>query len=260
MLKTVLKKLFYLIPAQSQLLLRASQRYVDNYFGDNNSDPSQNGEELYLQSELRKYSGREGIIFDVGANIGEWSSYCLGVEPTLKMHLFEPSKITFNKLNIKKWPPNIHLNNFGLGERNEKLGLNIAGDGSGMNSLHIRQGVKGFKIKSTENVDICTLDGYCDEKSILHIHLLKVDVEGHELAVFKGAQKMLREKRISCIQFEYGGCNLDARIYLLDIWNYLSPLGYEFYKLYQQGPRKISKYDQSMENFKYSNWLAVLPN
>jgi len=255
----LLKKVFALIPEESNLLLRISQRYLDRYYSDNNSDPSTNGEETFLRDELCKYEGL-GVVFDVGANIGEWSKYCLSVRSSLNIHLFEPSKVTFGILKSCPWPKGIILNNFGLGERREQLILNIAGDGSGMNSIHRRHGVQGVVMESTECIEIYTIDEYCKDKNIAYINLLKVDVEGHELAVFKGARQMLKEGRIKCIQFEYGGCNLDSRVYLLDIWNYLASFGYVFYKLYPARPKKIEKYDQSMETFKYSNWLAVGPS
>lgn len=255
MFKTLAKKVFGIIPAESSLLLRAAQRYVDRYHGDNNSDPSENGEEFFLRSKLGEYKG--GVVFDVGANIGEWSKYCLRIEPSLNIHMFEPSKITFDKLKKRQWPSSVHLNNCGLGERIERLSLNIAGDGSGMNSIHMRHGVKGVSMQTIESIDVCTLDDYCHNKAIDHIDLLKVDVEGHELAVFRGAARMMNEKRIYCIQFEYGGCNLDARVYFLDLFNYLTAYDFDFYKLYPDGPRKLNKYDQSIETFKYSNWIAV---
>ena len=256
MLKLLANKIFNAIPAESSLLLRFALRYVDRYNGDNNSDPSTNGEEYFLRSELRKYSPR-GVVFDVGANVGEWTKYCLSVVPNLNMHTFEPSKITFKKLKSNTWPTCVYLNNCGLGERKEQLNLNIAGDGSGMNSIHKRHGVKGVVMETTEVIDIRTLDSYCEEKRIDRINLLKVDVEGHELAVFKGAQKMLSEKRIDCIQFEYGGCNLDARVYLLDIWEHLARFGFDFYKIYPTELKLIKDYDQSKETFRYSNYLAV---
>lgn len=250
-------KLFNLIPAESFLLLRAAQRYVDRFNGDNNSDSSSNGEHRFLRNELRKY-GESGVVFDVGANVGEWTKYCLNVAPNLNMHLFEPSKFTFKKLQSNIWSISVHLNNFGLGERKGQLNLNIAGDASGMNSIHRRQGVKGVEIETVEIIDIQTLDAYCDENSIAHINLLKVDVEGHELEVFKGAKKMLSEKRISCIQFEYGGCNLDARVYLLDIWDYLTAFGYKIGKIYPDKIKYLSNYDQTFETFRYSNYIALL--
>lgn len=257
MLNFFAKKLFRLIPSESSLILRASQRYVDRYFGDNNADPSKNGEEHFLRLELQKFAKHKGIVFDVGSNIGEWSKYCLSVTTNLDIHLFEPSKITYDMLQKSNWPDSVSLNNFGLGERKENINLNIAGNGSGMNSIHMRQGVKGVAMETVEAIEINTLDAYCADKDIKFINLLKVDVEGHELAVFKGSYQMLSEKRIECIQFEYGGCNLDAHVYLLDIWNYLIPFGFKFYKIYPSGPRVIESYDQSMETFKYSNYLAI---
>jgi len=125
-------------------------------------------------------------------------------------------------------------------------------------SLYKRHGVKGVVMESVETINIQTLDTYCDENNITFINLLKVDVEGHELAVFKGAQKMLSEHRIGCIQFEYGGCNLDARVYLLDIWNYLTAFEYEIAKIYPNNLKYLSNYDQTFETFRYSNYVALL--
>jgi hypothetical protein len=68
---------------------------------------------------------------------------------------------------------------------------------------------------------------------------------------------MLKNGSIRVIQFEYGGCNLDARVYLGDIWDFLEPHGFRFSKLYPEGPRQIEKYQQSLETFKYSNWIAI---
>lgn len=258
MLKTLGRHIFDMIPADSSLLLRFSQRYIDRYFSDNNSDPSTNGEEQLLRSILPEICKRgKGVVFDVGANVGDWSKYCLGLTPSLNIHLFEPSKATFEKLQRNYWPPNAVLNNFGLGERIEQINLNIAADGSGMNSVYMRHGLKDVTMDSVERIETRTLDDYCKEHRITNIDLLKIDVEGHELAILKGAARMLKEKRIQNIQFEYGGCNLDARVYLLDIWNFLTYLDFQIWKLYPSGPRRVKQYDQSMETFKYSNWLAI---
>lgn len=257
MFKSLAIKVFNGIPAQSQLILRAAQRYVDRFNGDNDSDPATNGEEQFLRIKLSKLN--EGVVFDVGANVGEWTKYCLSVEPSLRMHLFEPSKPTFKKLASNSWPSNINLNCCGLGERSELLNLNIVDDASGLNSIYKRRGVKGVEMQSVEAIQIQTLDAYCEMNNIAYINLLKVDVEGHELAVFKGAQKMLSSRKVNVIQFEYGGCNLDSRVYLLDIWEYLVSFGYKFYKIYPDGPRLVKRYTQSQETFRYSNWLAVIP-
>lgn len=258
MLKSLSKTIFRLIPAKSPMLLRAAQRYVDRFNGDNDSNSSTNGEEWLLNKELPKLRGG-GVVFDVGANIGNWSRYCLGVAPDLRMHLFEPSAFTFKKLQSSEWPTGVKLNNLGLGERQEQLLLNIAGDGAGMNSIHQRHGVKGVEMAagvSTEAIQIQTLDAYCEENGIIHIDFLKVDVEGHEMAVFKGASNMLSNQKIDLIQFEYGGCNLDARVYLLDIWNLLQSYGYVIGKIYPNRIEMLGKYQQCQETFRYANFIA----
>lgn len=174
------------------------------------------------------------------------------------MHLFEPSAFTFKKLQSSEWPTAVKLNNLGLGERKEQLRLNIAGDGVGVNSIHVSYGVKGIEMKATETIQIQTLDAYCEENGIVHINFLKIDVEGHEMAVFKGASNMLSKQGIDLIQFEYGGCNLDARVYLLDIWNLLQSYDYVIGKIYPNSILMIDKYQKNLETFRYANFIAKI--
>ncbi len=250
------KKVFDLIPSDNRMFQVICQRYIDRYNGNNNSDPSSNGEELLLRSELSKLKG--DVVFDVGANVGDWAKYALEIERSIQLHCFEPSFATFQKLSANNWPTNVCLNNFGLGETVDQLELNIVEPASGLNSIYCRQGVEAAKAISKETISISTIDSYCESKHIEHINFIKVDVEGHELAVFKGMSRMLRERRVNMIQFEYGGCNLDARVYLADIWEYLASFGFKFYKIFPSGPRAVSRYSQSLETFRYSNWFAVL--
>lgn len=257
MFRRLAKTLFKLIPAESELLYTAAIRYVNRYRSDNNSDSVTNGEERLLRKVLPAL-GKRGVIFDVGAHVGNWSKYCLSVESNLELHLFEPSKNTFEKLSENSWPASAHLNNYGLGDKNELLELNIVDSASGMNSLHKRHGVINAAVRAVEQIKITTLDEYCEKNGIHKIDFLKVDVEGHELAVFRGAKRMLERSAIDLIQFEYGGCNLDARVYLLDIWKYLASNGYHIAKIFPDSIRYLSEYEQSLETFQYSNYIASL--
>jgi hypothetical protein len=66
-----------------------------------------------------------------------------------------------------------------------------------------------------------TVDRYCTENEVAGIDLLKLDVEGHELDVLDGAAGMLSERRIRLIAFEFGGTNIDSRIFFREIYNRL---------------------------------------
>ena len=123
--------------------------------------------------------------------------------------------------------------------------------------MYIRRGVEGLGTVSKETINITTIDNYCGENGISEIDLLKVDVEGHELSVFKGMKQMLDNGQVKVIQFEYGGCNLDAKVYLVDIWEVLKHYAFRFYKLYPEGPKLINRYSQALEKFKYSNCICV---
>ena len=68
---------------------------------------------------------------------------------------------------------------------------------------------------------------------------------------------MLAEGRIKTIQFEYGGCNIDARVFLKDLFDFFSHFSYEFHKIQPQALRPVERYDQRLEDFQYQNWLLV---
>jgi len=249
------RKLFDAIPAYNETLYEFCARYVDRFNGDNNANPEVNGEYGFLRNELNKLGA--GVVFDVGSNIGNWASFALEINPNIHLHCFEPSKATFDKLAQKQWPSNVWLNNLGLGEVGGVMELNIVHEESGLNSVYVRQGVDSARPIRTEKVLMTTVDEYCHKNSIHQIDLMKVDVEGHELAVLKGTSLMLQKNRVRTIQFEYGGCNIDARVTLGDIWEFLEPHGFSLYKLYPEGPRHIENYQQRFETFKYSNWVVI---
>jgi hypothetical protein len=58
-------------------------------------------------------------------------------------------------------------------------------------------------------------------------------------------------------QIEYGGCNIDARVFLKDMFELFSPFPYIFYKIYPRELRRVKRYDQRLENFQYQNWVVM---
>ena len=115
-----------------------------------------------------------------------------------------------------------------------------------------------YLIREEKNVLIDTVDNYCAAKGIDRIDLLKVDIEGHELDCFKGAQGMFATKAIGLVTLEFGGANIDTRTYFRDFWYFFEPLGMDLYRITPSGYLfKMEHYYETQEQFRTTNFLAV---
>ena len=63
-----------------------------------------------------------------------------------------------------------------------------------------------------EPVEAVSLDRFCQERAIVHIDLLKLDVQGHEYSALRGAERLIREGRVGTIFMElnWTGATADA--------------------------------------------------
>jgi FkbM family methyltransferase len=244
---------------RNSICQRACKAYVDFYAGDNNADIATNGE----LDVMRRALPAAKVVFDVGANVGDWASRALLINPLIALHCFEPSPTTFGRLSARAFPASVVRNNFGLSSAAGEASLFIFGNGNGMNSLYQRNGLEdGWGVARPtiqEAVRLQTFDGYCAANRIERVDFCKVDVEGHELEVFKGMSASLSNRTVQMVQFEYGGCNIDSRVFLKDIFSYFESYGYELHKIRPRAPRRVARYDQRLENFQYQNWVAVVP-
>jgi FkbM family methyltransferase len=91
----------------------------------------------------------------------------------------------------------------------------------------------GRRVSPRESVEVPshTLDEFCDEHQIERVHFLKVDVEGFELSVFRGAERLLAERRIDFICFEISKDPLKgAGVRSRDVFRALEIHGYKAYR------------------------------
>lgn len=255
-IKNILKSL---VPTQNNYVYSLCKRYVDRYNNENNDDMGSNGELRLMREQLPQCS----VAFDVGANIGEWAGLAMDINAGMQIHCFEPSPRTFQHLAERNIPGHVVRNNIGLSSSPREATLHVFEDGGGINSLYRRAGLEdgwGLKPQSREEkIRLDTLDAYCRQNNVCEIDFLKIDVEGHELEVFRGGEEMFNGRKIKRIQFEYGGCNIDSRVLLKDLFEYLSARGYRLYKVFPSRLSYVARYDQRLENFQYQNWFAVSP-
>ncbi len=187
---------------------------------------------------------REGMtVFDVGANIGELTLIFSRFVNNGKVHAFEASKAAFRKLETicrTAKRRNTILNYLALADKKGSIHLYIYDDNYlAFNTQAVREIEEyGLPVEPVgiEEVSATTIDDYCEENGIEQIDLLKIDVEGSELQVMKGAEKMLQSKRIKCMTFEFGQTTLDMGIKPEEIKDYLKKMNYSIHNIMKDEP------------------------
>jgi len=114
---------------------------------------------------------------------------------------------------------------------------------------------------SPKGVHSCSRDYFNQTTQNILEHkfdLLKIDTEGNEYKILRGAQKALSEGRIKAIQFEFSGINVVSRAFFKDFYDLLSPK-YILYRLLPNSFLPIKKYDEFLflELFAYQNFIAI---
>jgi FkbM family methyltransferase len=210
---------------------------------------------------LKFLKGESYTIFDVGANKGQYLNMIFNelTGKDAEIHAFEPGKYTFEILKQNSPDsPKIKLNNIALSSRDGELSLYYNEEGSGLASLTKRK-LDHFNIafSKSEKVKVTTLDNYCRNNGISHIHLLKLDVEGHELDVLKGAASMFSSRSIDIVTFEFGGTNIDTRSFFQDFYYFFKEHNMDLFRITPSGYLfPIDKYKEEYEQFITTNFVA----
>ncbi len=220
-----------------------------------------NGERRWLGELRRRLASvsHRAVIFDVGANVGDYAREVSEVfDSKVELHCFEPSKATFEELTRRTSTiEGVVLNQLGVGSSTTTATLYTDGKGSTLASLYPRD-LERFErtMDQTETIELVSVDDYCHTRSIDHIDLLKLDIEGNEFEALRGATNMIEEGRIDFIQLEFGATTLAARVTFHDLWTLLSPK-FELYRILKHGLHPIRRYEEVSELFMYQNLVAI---
>ena len=205
------------------------------------------------------------IVFDVGANAGEWSECVFSVCSGITVHAFEPIPSVFATLKSRVsrnrfFAHNVALSDYvGTCKFYHCLGNRGDYEFSRLSSFYNRECYSNILRKTPAEIDVktVTIDFFCEDKGIEYIDFLKIDTEGAELKVLTGAQNMLSQQKIGIVQFEYGGCYKDSQSTLHEVYTLLSICGYSVFRICSQGLVRVDQWKDKLEDFKYSNYLAV---
>jgi FkbM family methyltransferase len=260
----ILLKLYRFLFASSKfyklnlLLFHMSLRGI----GVLNYESSKVSGEDYLINELLPRLVKSGTptFFDVGANTGDYTRLLSNRFPNAFIHSFEPHPKNFLYLNALNLP-NITTYNIAIGENREKRMLydRIDIDGSPHASVYedVISDIHHQESRAT-HIQVETVEDITRNKAIGYIDFLKIDTEGHELAVLKGAYNLLENQAIGCIHIEFNEMNIVSKVFFRDFRKLLP--NYVFYRLLPHSLILLDDTPVMTEIFAYQNILAVQKN
>jgi len=179
----------------------------------------------------------DDVIFDVGGNVGIMSLFFAKQASQGHVHSFEPTYYAKEKFkrNLSLNPElskRITLNqSFVSSESSLKSDLTAYSSWPVVHSGETTHSIHCGVAKNTENVPCITLDDYVAREGICKINIIKIDTDGHELNVLKGAEQILKIFRPKII-FEIG-------IYIMEEHNIL-----------------FKDYDELFQKFHYKLYTA----
>ena len=149
------------------------------------------------------------MLIDVGANKGQFAQLLRSVGYKGVIHSIEPGSIAYGKLvNNSQHDGKWHAHKYAFGAENKKVSLSVC-EMDRLSTLykfndygHQFSGA-GAKITKEEQVDMVVLDDFLSDQAIdlqKSRCLLKLDTQGHDLEVLKGASSSLAH--IKSIQTE----------------------------------------------------------
>ncbi len=210
-----------------------------------------------VEDEILKYSKKvDKIVFDIGCFRGGFTKNFIKNEKKIGIEsnffLFDPNPSTkdylkpilqnkkikyFNlALDNSNSQKKFHLNNF-FEPSGSSLNTTIKDDKKWINTrkffIQILYPLKKIKDFSEITVQTQTLDNFCLEKKINNIDVLKIDTEGNELNVLKGAENLLKQNKINIIYTEISETKKKFLEKEKNVIDFLSSYNFELKKKYQ---------------------------
>lgn len=199
------------------------------------------------------------LILDIGGNLGNWTHETVKRWPSSEIIIFEPSKTAISQLESRfLGVDNIKIVSKALSDSVGTATLYSDVAGSGLGSLSERDLEHlGINFSHSEIVQVDTLDNYLRGISN-SLAILKLDVEGYELAVLRGATGLFAsDRKPRIVQFEFGGACIDTRTYFRDLWKFFENYDYDLFRIGKNKLHKIIEYREELETFKTTNIVAV---
>ncbi len=188
-----------------------------------------------IKQRLQDYNFNS--LIDVGANIGQTAKQMRDAFPNATIHSIEPVKKTFNQLQQNLKGLNVTVHNLALGSKNEAIEIKIdeSSTNSSINSLVSANNENITGNLHFETINVLTAEDFFSRNKINHVDYMKIDTEGYDLEVIKGADKLLAKDAISFIEAEVSmNPGNTFHVSFEEVKKYLEQYNYRLFGLYEQ--------------------------
>lgn len=227
-----------------------------NINGLDNADFYTNGEFKILDSVKNYYN----LLVDIGANCGDFVQEVRNHNPNSKVIAFEPNP---NALKELEKINDIGIHKVAISDKCGEMQFNIHATDTTVGSLVDRiEMMPSFTNKMNKiNVKVQTLDNYIEEvkqKAGNEGIYIKIDTEGSELAVLKGAKKILTLDNPIFIHFEYLPLGWkETNSSLKEMFHLFEESGFNVYRITPLGLEQIRFYTIDLQNYHFCNYIAI---
>jgi FkbM family methyltransferase len=217
-----------------------------------------------MREEVRAAVSRihrpQPVVFDVGANVGNWTESLLQEVPDAKVYMFDPSPGCQAAIHQKNLP-GVTLIPCALGETPGPAAYHSSSPTDGTASLHTRNDTPFRDLNyTTSTVEVTTIDQIIESQKIDFVDFMKMDIEGHELFALRGARQSLASRKIGALSFEFGCGNINSRTFFRDFWELLTGAGFSIWRITPSGKDiPVRDYYEDIEYFRgVTNYVAEL--
>lgn len=260
-LKQVIASFVASVLAKSYYLTQLARLVVQIYDNDQNANMYKNGEVRILKHILRNRH-KDAVFVDAGANKGDWSETLVTCGITSRLILVDPLRRNLDESSYRLRAlgfSDYEVCEYALSDEQTTTTFFVSRDPqhSGTDSLYDMRTIGYNENVDSVEVRCITLDALADQLGIAAIDFLKVDVEGHEFFVLKGASELLGQERISFIQIEFGHAARAAGVYLHDIVRFIAQYQYKIFVIKPSGllPLDFSPFTEN--RYSYINFLIA---
>lgn len=201
-----------------------------------------------VQAQITRWLGPGEVAIDVGANVG-WHTLLMAarVGPGGHVYAFEPNATTRERLGRaveENRLPQVRIDSRAVTDRAGTMGFEAPDAG------HVWDGTGHLQPSASPSVVCTTIDAFVAEQGLRDVALMKIDVEGWELSVLRGAARTL-ETFAPAVLFEYDPAYL-VRTGATEgeLQGCFSRAGYQLFALAgRRGPTAVSRLGAQAGNF-----------